>query len=452
MQPLIHKALLCAATPRRAYLMHKIQRRAGWDAARIRAYQEHLLQKLIHYCWRYVPFYRSRWQGHIAGPGDIRTLEDLQQLPLLSKDEVRAELAALTTTAPWVKSSQARTGGSTGRPIIFRMTQYDEELSWAQMYVGWSWAGYRLGDPFLAVGGESIGVGLSDRRTWRDQIVNRWGSSGSNLTLERSKILVDSPHFQQIRLIYGYPNAIRELCEYLAELGARPPKLRGVICTAEVMRPEVRARIHEILGDVHILDQYGLNDGGLHACEGPDQDGLHLSFHRGVLEILDDDGGLITALKTTGRAVATCLTNYATPFIRYETGDRLHWHSFDPAPSGIGWPRIGPVDGRAGDVLFLSSGRRIAMPGLTLVMRWMDGLRHYQFIQTGPDTVVARLDRYPDCQISDEEAKAFLKQRIADEIDWQIVWGPPELTQNDKLLVIRNDWLRQQGLQRPPAP
>jgi hypothetical protein len=28
----------------------------------------------------------------------------------------------------------------------------------------------------------------------------------------------------------------------------------------------------------------------------------------------------------------------------------------------------------------------------------------------------------------------------------------PELTRNDKLLIIRNDWLRQQGLTRPPAP
>lgn len=33
------------------------------------------------------------------------------------------------------------------------------------------------------------------------------------------------------------------------------------------MLPEVRRRIEEVLG-VRGPDQYGLNDGGLHACEG----------------------------------------------------------------------------------------------------------------------------------------------------------------------------------------
>ena len=164
MHSLIHKVLITAAVPTRIYLFEKIKHRTMWGENCIRAYQERQLRKLIRYCWRYVPYYRSRWRQFIAGPEDIRTLEDLQRLPLLSKDEVREEMAALITTAPGVKSSPARTGGSTGSPVIFRMTPYDEQLAWAQMYTGWSWAGYRLGDPFLAVGGESIGVGLGDNQ------------------------------------------------------------------------------------------------------------------------------------------------------------------------------------------------------------------------------------------------------------------------------------------------
>jgi phenylacetate-CoA ligase len=110
------------------------------------------------------------------------------------------------------------------------------------------------------------------------------------------------------------------------------------------------------------------------------------------------------------------------------------------------------VDGRTGDVIYLPTGRSIAMPGLTLVMRWLDGLRQYQFIQTNPHQVAVRLERGEDFKLSDEEVIAFLRQKIAPEIDWQITWGAPELTRNDKLLIIRNDWLRQQGLTRPPNP
>jgi len=441
--------MICAAAPRRVWLFKKLQHRVSWGPDRIQEYQNSKLRSMIRYCWKYVPYYQSRWKEFISGPDDIRTVEDLVRLPLLTKSDVRSRLNELVTTAPWVRKNTARTGGSTGSPVIFYMTNYDEQLSWAQMYLGWSWAGYRIGDPFLVVGGESIGVGLSDARSRKDRIINRWVSSGSNLTLDRARALTESEHFGRIRMIYGYPNSIRELGENLAKLGVRPPALQGVVCTAEVMRPDVRKRIAETYGVARVLDQYGLNDGALHACEGPEQDGLHLSFHRGVLEILDDDQRQITALKQSGRAIATTLTNLAMPFIRYETGDVVHWHSRERAPSGVALPRIGPVEGRTGDVIYTPSGRSIPMPGLTLVMRWMDGLTSYQFIQTDASSVTVRLDRGLGFNLSEADVTAFLRQRIAEEIRWTVAWGPPELTKNGKALIIRNDWLRKQGLTRP---
>lgn len=45
------------------------------------------------------------------------------------------------------------------------------------------------------------------------------------------------------------------------------------------------------------------------------------------------------------------------PFIRYETGDRVHWHSLNRRRR-VRWPRIGPVDGRTGDVLQLPAGAK----------------------------------------------------------------------------------------------
>lgn len=446
---LLHRALMAAAVPMRLRLMRDLEHRRSWQADRIGPYQDGKVRELIAYCWEHVPFYRAHWRGHIDGPDDVRSVSDLTRLPVLGKDLLRAHLGELTTTDPRVKSAPARTGGSTGQPTLFRMTRDDEELAWAQMYLAWQWAGWRVGDPFQAVGGQSIGIGIGDRRTWKDWVINRWTTSGSNLTVERTKHLVAQPHFHAVRFMYGYPSAIREFCDLLRTIGERPRSLRGVVCTAEIMRPEVRREISEALGGVPVHDQYGLNDGGLFAAEGPERDGLHLFFTRGVLEILDDAGQQVHETGRSGRAVATCLTNLATPFVRYETGDTVHWQSFAPSASGVGWPRIGPVDGRTGDVIYLPSGRRIAMPGLTLVMRWVDGLRQYQFIQTGPRAVVARLLATPAFTMGEEALLAYLRQNISDEIEWRVVWGEPELTQNQKLLIIRNDWLRGQGQERP---
>lgn len=443
MTHLLHQLLITASVPQRIAFFRLVQSRTGWTPNQIQSFQEKRVREIISYCWQYIPFYRDHWRSAITDPGEIQTIEDLHKLPILTKDHVREHLTTLVTTDPSVKSAEARTGGSTGRPIIFRMTYRDEQLAWAHMYMGWSWAGYRIGDPFLIVGGESVGIGLGDKRSLADKVMNRWVSSGSNLTLERTRALSQAPHFHQIRLIYGYPNSIKELCEHLAQLGTRPASLKGVVCTAEVMLPEVRQRIQEVLG-VKVLDQYGLNDGGLHACEGPEQDGLHLSFHRGILEILDDNDRQIHDLKRTGRAVATLFSNKAMPFIRYETGDRVHWHSFEPSPSGVRWPRIGPVDGRTGDVLHFPSGRKVPMPGLTLVMRWIEGLSSYQFIQSDAALIRVRLERGSGFTMSEDQVRQFLQDKIGDEVSWRIEWGKPELTQNGKLLIIRNDWLKRQ--------
>ena len=447
----LHRWAMHAAAPERFKLLAQVQAAVDWDRARIRRYQDQRVADLIRYCWEHVPFYRRHWAGAIRSPDDVQSVDQLARLPVLSKDLWRDNADDLLSRDQRIRSDPARTGGSTGRPTVFRMTKHDQELCWGQMYLGWQWAGFRPGAPFLVVGGESIGVGLGDKRSRRDLVMNRWITSGSNLTPARARQLAALPVFAHFHFIYGYPNAIRELGDLLQGLGARMPALRGIVCTAEVMRPEVRADIAQAFGGVPVHDQWGMNDGGLFAAEGPERDGLHVFFHRGVLEVVDVDGAPIHAPKVSGRALATCLTNPATPFVRYDTGDEVHWYSFDPSPSGIGWPRIGPVDGRTGDVIYLPSGRRIAMPGLTLVMRWLDGVRQYQFIQTAADAITVRLELDHGVDVSDAQVLAHVATRISDEVRWTVVRGEPERTVNNKVLIIRNDWLRQHALTRPPA-
>ncbi|MTW21193.1 phenylacetate--CoA ligase family protein [Allochromatium palmeri] len=446
MHPLFHRSMISIAAPRRVQLMRMIQGRIGWNASQVREFQEQRLRETIRYCWDFVPYYREKWQGYLSRPEDITCIADLERLPILTKDEYRSNRNLLEAAAPNLKCSEGRTGGSTGKPILYQTCHEDEETAWGQMYTGWSWAGYRLGDPFLVIGGESIGVGLSDRRTKKDRVMNRWVTSGSNITLERVRHFSTSPIFKKIRFIYGYPNSIREYGEQLHRLGIRFPYLRGIVCTAEVMTDETRSRIHECFGaEVRILDQWGMFDGGIQGCESIEHNGLHVHFHSGMLEIVDDDGKQISEPNKVGRGLATSFTNTCTPFVRYDTGDMVHWLEDTPYASGVRWPRIGPVDGRTGDVIYLPSGRSIPMPGLTLVMRWIDDLYQYQFIQTGPQAVEARLNPGPGFAMSKDEIERFLRARISDEIDWTIALGPPQLTPNGKLLIIRNDWKRNQG-------
>lgn len=449
MHYLLHRALMTFVVPVRIKVMQKVLSRSGWGKDQIRKYQEEKLRATIKYCWEYVPFYREKWKNHISDPAEIQVIKDLEKLPIISKDEFRDNSNQIISTKPGLKSHEGRTGGSTGSPIIFRTNHEDDETCWGQMYAGWTWAGYRLGDPFLVIGGESVGIGKGDKRNWKDFILNRWVTSGSNITRERVEFLCRQPMFKEIKMIYGYPNSIREFGEHLRALNLKFPKLKGIVCTAEVMRPEIRNRISTLFQINIVLDQWGLADGGLQACEGPEQDGLYLQFHWGLLEIVNNEGEQISGSGKVGLGLATSLTNRATPFVRYETGDMLHWYKDVPSTSGVCWPRIGPVDGRSGDVIYLPSGRSIPMPGLTLVMRWIEGLHDYQFIQTSRNEVTVRLNPGKDFTLEKSDAIAYLQNKISDEVDWNVEFASPILTANGKLLVIRNDWLRTQGLSRP---
>ena len=165
-----------------------------------------------------------------------------------------------------------------------------------------------------------------------------------------------------------------------------------------------------------------------------------MSFHRGILEILNENGRQIKATGKPGKAIATCFTNFAMPFIRYETGDNLNW-----AETGSGgqtrWQKIGPIDGRTGDVIKLPSGRIITMPGLTLVMRWVDGLKQYQFIQTDISTVEVRVSFYESVEPNLKELNEYLNTKISSEISWSIRIALPLKTKNGKVLIIKNEIL-----------
>ena len=163
------------------------------------------------------------------------------------------------------------------------------------------------------------------------------------------------------------------------------------------------------------------------------------SFFTGLGQKLSASRDRVKPCGRSGR-----LPNFLRVILAARLAPFVWWRdiSHHSSESGIGWPRIGPVDGRTGDVIALPSGRKIPMPGLTLVMRWMDGLKSYQFIQTGANAITVRLERDPTFVLDDAGVLDFLRQRIGVDIEWQIVWAGPELTRNGKLLIIRNDWLR----------
>lgn len=133
--------------------------------------QEKQLKHLLNFSYKNVPYYHKLFNKLKLDPGEIRTLEDLEKLPILNKAIIKENFEDfkplnLNSMKYYINS----TGGSTGNPLHFRLLKYDRFFNGASLYRGWGYAGYELGDKMVFLAGSSLDVGSSSFKIGRAHV------------------------------------------------------------------------------------------------------------------------------------------------------------------------------------------------------------------------------------------------------------------------------------------
>lgn len=121
----------------------------------LRAIQGEKLRVAVAYTHAQVPFYRRKFAAIGLEPGDIRSVDDLQKIPVTTKQEMAEDVVAnppwgtytAIDDAAWPKRGWQifASSGSTGQPRVFRYTQLDRQI-WAWTDARAMWAmGFRPG-------------------------------------------------------------------------------------------------------------------------------------------------------------------------------------------------------------------------------------------------------------------------------------------------------------------
>ena len=94
-------------------------RHSSRSRADLLAYQDRAVARLVAHAGARVPFYRRLLDGAGVHAGEIRTANDLQLLPVTTKDEIRVAPACdlLDETLDPSRLVSISTTGSTGRPF-----------------------------------------------------------------------------------------------------------------------------------------------------------------------------------------------------------------------------------------------------------------------------------------------------------------------------------------------
>jgi len=359
------------------------------------------LKNIVDYANTYVPYYNTLFAEYGISPESIESIEDLQRIPILTKDIIKKNFEEFTPKN--IKSLRFitnTTGGSTGVPLKYRMSLEDYERGIALLYRGWSYAGYKLGDKSAVIAGTSLipNIKTDFSRKIFNFFLNQRNYSSYNLSEENLYKYLKNLNSWKPEFIRGYVSSIFLFAKFVHDnrlvVKFRP---KAIITTSEKLFKYQRELMEGVFNS-EVFDTYGLNDGGVSAYECSMHKGLHIDTERAILEVVDENDRQI--FDKPGKILATSLYNYALPFIRYDTGD-IGVLSSEKCDCGRETFLLKEIIGRATDSLTLN-GVNIGSPVLTVLMGRFD-IQQYQIVQESESSITIKIVKGEHFSKDDED-------------------------------------------------
>lgn len=360
--------------------------------------QEKKLRRLIHQAYYHVAYYRELFDSLGLKPEHIRTVEDLQKIPLLDKKTIRERLYfdLLSDNHDKSKILKISTSGSTGEPFVCFADKFQLEMRWAATLRSQEWTGYQFGDRCARLWHQTIGMGIGqivrekiDAWMTRRLFIPAYEMSEKNLHRYMGQLRRHKP-----ALIDGYAESFNFLAHYVKEHGMEGVRPKGIMSSAQIL-PEQSRRI--IAEEFHcgVFDKYGSREFSGIAYESDAHDGHLVVDENFIVEILKD--GRPAAPGEMGEVVITDLNNFCMPFIRYRVGDlAVAMDNTKSSPCGRGLSRIGQIEGRVQAIIFGTNGNFV--PGTFFAHLFKDFdhvVSQYQIVQERLGAVTLKIVKAP---------------------------------------------------------
>jgi phenylacetate-CoA ligase len=380
----------------------------GAPRARLLAFQDRAVARLVDHAQRRVPFYRGRLARAGIRVGDIGSVADLTRLlPVIGKDEIRAEPSAalLDESRDPATLVSISTTGSTGRPFRIVNSWLEYRLLHLFRLRAHRQFGRRAGDRFAEID-QPIAQHPNDHKALGDMLRAAGLEARIQLSLyESPQVLLERLQVFRPDIVTSYPSMLLRLGRELRERDIRQVGPRFLITNSEVLPSWARARIAETWG-CRVFEFYDCHECNLIAWECPAGHGLHCNEDVAVIEVLRD--GRPAAVGERGEVVITSLHSYAMPLIRFALGD-VAVRGPTPCPCGQPFATLRAVEGRMVDFFRLPDGRWLHPYRLieNLDRDGTDWVRQYRLIQEREDRIV----------FSFVPAAGFAPERLAAFVD-----------------------------------
>jgi len=293
-----------------------------WSLDELRAKQLERLQWSVKQVYDNVEHYRNAFDARGIHPEDIKSLDDIQLLPLTSKADLRDNYPFGLFAVPREQVVRIHaSSGSTGKPTVVGYTA-DDIAMWASVVArSIRAAGIRPGDVMHVAYGYGLFTGGLGAHYGAEALGCTVIPMSGGQTEKQIQLIQDF----RPRGIMVTPSYFLSMLDEMAKQGIDPKStslevgIFGGEPWTDAMRHEIQDR-----ADMHAVDIFGLSEvigpGVAQECVET-KDGLHIwedHFYPEVVNPMTDEP---VADGEIGELVFTSLTKQAMPVMRYRTRD-----------------------------------------------------------------------------------------------------------------------------------
>ena len=395
MKPFYNPFFLCRAL--KSYCSD-IDRLREINEYTLKKYQDKSLQRIIKYAFQ-VPMYKEKYARANIKPDDIKSVEDIKKLPILTKEDLR-KYSPDGVTPPFFNKKSAfmgRTGGTTGKPTVVFLDYYTvlrSMLSLIRMMREYdiSWRKTRM----------TLLLDLTDNSFENAYFVDSVSPSIkpffslNNMQvlnqLDSAATLVKKIESFQPVVLAGYPSVVNEIALLKRKGFADKLKPEKILTSGQFLDKNVRRFIEDVF-QTRVYDSYITTETGPIGFECENKV-YHVNSDFIYTEYLKN-GEQIGPGKS-GEIVITKLQGYGTPLIRYNgLGDIVT--PTDDCSCNFAGSRIKSIHGRKYNSIYLPDGR-IVLPSFIenifseiLLKTKVNNQKRTQIIQHKMDNVEIRI-------------------------------------------------------------
>jgi phenylacetate-CoA ligase len=366
------------------------------DEEQLKEIQLKGLQWTARHVYDHSLFYRNKFDEAGIRPEDVRSLDDMQHLPLVDKDDLLQEYPFPLRSVAYKDIVRIHaSSGTTGKRKVLCYTQKDIDV-WANLFARcYQMAGLTRHDRVQI----AVGYGLWTAGVGFQAGCERFGAMAIPLGPANAEMHCEMLVDMETTVFCSTASMALLMAEEIHKRNLLPKiKVKKIILGAERHSDAMRDRIKELMGVEHIFDIYGLTE-----LYGPGT-GLDCILHNGIhywadhfiFEILNPISLTPVPRGESGELVVTTLCKEGSPLVRYRTHDVTRLMN-QACPCGAPFPLHDRILGRTDD-MFIYRAVNIYPSQIDHVLSRVNGIGsefqiHLKQRESGRDMMVIKVER-----------------------------------------------------------